>query len=150
MHSHQVSRGEAFPLNAVFRILASQKHNATFYPPSRKATNQARSEIDSWIDFASGLDCALKEWCHPIWGFAPMKDREFHIARATVENMLCGMEEALKEGTYLVGHNVTLADLSVALRLLPAYLTVSTIPCHHEFPDFCEICTCCPEEGTHG
>lgn len=117
---------ETFPLNAAFRILASQQHNTVFYAPANKATNLVRSRVDAWIDFAIGLDRPLKAWCYPIWGFAPMVDRDFHIARASVENMLIGMEKALKEATYLVGHSMTLADLSIALRLVPAYLTVST------------------------
>ncbi|GMH32692.1 hypothetical protein BSKO_00526 [Bryopsis sp. KO-2023] len=118
------SAASLFSLNAAIRGLASQKRNSTFYPPSQASTNITRSMIDSWLDYALDLETTVNDWCHPIWGFLPKTESKFFLAPAKTEAKLKGLEEALVEGTFLVGNSVTLADVVIALRLLPAFLTV--------------------------
>lgn len=81
--------------------------------------------MDAWLDLGQDLDGVLRDWCYPIWGFLPKQESPFFLAPAKLERTLSGIEAVLNRGTYLVGHTLTLADVSLAARLLPAYVTVS-------------------------
>jgi len=86
------------------------------------------AQIGQWIDFsASNIDLPRDAWLLPIRGHVP-NDHFSQLATAkakeTFKKVLRILNAQLLSRTFLVSERVTLADIVVAMALLPLYTTV--------------------------
>lgn len=113
--------------SAIARYLASLSSNQTLYPQSEDPSDTTRALIDAWVDWASSLDTATKNWVEPMFGEGPQQPSAVAAAKAQFEKALQTLDIHLAFRTYLVGETITLADLVVVSHLLLLYLTVSIV-----------------------
>jgi glutathione S-transferase len=83
---------------------------------------QIQSEIDGWIDLASNeIDRPMNLWLHTVQGSIPNNVDATKKAIADVRKVLQSLDSHLLSRTYLVGERLSLADIVVAIALLPGY-----------------------------
>ena len=140
--------------SAIARYLASLSPKQALYPQPDDPSDTTRALIDAWIDWATVLDKATKEWVEPMFGEGSQQQAALDAAKADFEKALQTLNMHLGTRTYLVGDTVTLADLVVVSHLLLLYLTVRftrttqiSSPPHHPHPPkkphpFCFTETC--------
>ena len=115
--------------SAIARYLASLSSKQALYPQSDDPSDTTRALIDAWIDWATVLDTATKEWVEPMFGEGSQRQAAADAAKADFEKALQTLNMHLGPRTYLVGDTMTLADLVVVAHLLMLYLTVRfTLP----------------------
>ena len=110
--------------SAIARYLASLGSNQSLYPQAQDASDTSRALIDAWIDWATVLDTATKQWVEPIFGQGSQQHAAVQTAKADFDQALQTLDMHLKSCTFLVGDDLTLADLVVVSHLLLLYLTV--------------------------
>ncbi|KAL3153432.1 hypothetical protein ABBQ38_011767 [Trebouxia sp. C0009 RCD-2024] len=119
---------------AIARYLASLSSNQTLYPQSEDPSDTTRALIDAWVDWATSLDTATKNWVEPMFGQAPQQPSAVAAAKAQFEKALQTLDIHLAFCTYLVGETITLADLVVVSHLLLLYLTVFDASMQKQYP----------------
>ena len=110
--------------SAIARYLASLSTRQALYPQSDDPSDTMRALIDAWIDWATVLDKATKDWVEPMFGEGSQQQAAVDAAKADFERALQTLNMHLGPRTYLVGDTMTLADLVVVSHLLLLYLTV--------------------------
>jgi len=113
--------------SAIARYLASLSTSPSLYPQPVDASDTTRALIDAWIDWATILDKATEAWVYPLFGVRPHQQAAVETAKSDFEKALQTLETHLSSSTFLVGENLTLADLVVVSHLLLLYLVVCPI-----------------------
>ena len=113
--------------SAIARYLASLSSGSALYPQSANPLDTTTALIDAWIDWATVLDQATKDWIYPMFGRAPYQPAAVQAAKSAFEKALQTMDMHLGQCTYLVGEAITLADLVVVSHLLLLYLMVCNL-----------------------
>jgi len=91
------------------------------------ATPALQAEVTQYVTFADHhITPAACTWTYPIYGFVNGPKKPTPKTEEAVKNVLAVLERVLTTRTFLVGNAVTLADVSVALSLLPLYRDVLT------------------------
>lgn len=111
----ETGSGVLFESNAIARYIARIRSDtglmgATFFDSAA---------VDSWIDFCSNeLELPATLWFYPVVGYLPPNEATSSKAKADFTTALGKIEAHLDDKTYLVGHGITLADISVVCTLL--------------------------------
>ena len=121
--------------SAIARYIASLSSRHALYPQSDDPSDTTRALIDAWIDWATVLDKATRDWVEPMFGEGPQQPAAVDAAKAEFEKALQTLNMHLGSRTYLVGETLTLADLVVVSHLLLLYLTVRSTHTHPPPPD---------------
>ncbi|XP_012169313.1 elongation factor 1-gamma [Bombus affinis] len=88
----------------------------------RGKTDLERAEIIQWFGFAdSEILPASCAWVFPLLGIMPYHKQNVEHAKDDVKKALTALNSHLLTRTYLVGEQLTLADISVAMTLLHLY-----------------------------
>merc|ERR1719277_2233030 len=74
--------------------------------------------IDSWVEFCTHeLEVPLCTWVLPVMGVFPEVPEATACAKEDVKKALTVLNNHLLHNTYMVGHTVTLADISICAAL---------------------------------
>jgi elongation factor 1-gamma len=89
-------------------------------------TLNEQAAIDAWMDWA-GQDLELPAcvWFYPVAGYMPFNQSAYEKAKADLGNALAVLDQHLLDKTYLVNHQITLADIVVASTLLYPFKLVA-------------------------
>lgn len=80
---------------------------------------QESAAIDAWMDWASqDLELPACIWFYPVAGYMPFNASAYEKAKTDLASGLKLLNDYLLDKTYLVGDQITLADISVASTLL--------------------------------
>jgi elongation factor 1-gamma len=78
--------------------------------------------VDQWIDWCQwNIDLPAMAWLYPIKGFVPDNLNRTKKAKTDVRKALLLLNEHLTERNYLVGEEITIADIFVVCSLYPLY-----------------------------
>ena len=111
----ETDSGTLFESNAIARYIARIRSDtglmgSTFFDSAA---------VDSWIDFCSNeLELPATLWLYPVVGYLPPNEATSAKAKADFTAALEKIEAHLDDKTYLVGHGVTLADITVVCTIL--------------------------------
>eukprot|EP00271_Cylindrocystis_brebissonii_P012965 TRINITY_DN32493_c0_g1_i1.p1 TRINITY_DN32493_c0_g1~~TRINITY_DN32493_c0_g1_i1.p1 ORF type:complete len:1218 (-),score=332.87 TRINITY_DN32493_c0_g1_i1:421-4074(-) len=120
----ELSDGSIFESNAICKYVASL-HDAPLYPPSLNPYEDIRANIDAWIDVANlTLGLAFTDWIVPIFSGTGYNKQVEDRAKGEVHRLMDSMEAYLSSQTYLVGQQITLADIVVMSTLEPLLQSV--------------------------
>ncbi|CEG43519.1 elongation factor 1- [Plasmopara halstedii] len=111
----ETEEGCIFESGAIARYIARLRPDLGLYGKTFFESGQ----IDGWIDFSAfELEVPLEVWVHPILGVGKFHAAASTKAKADVRKVLQTLENHLHLRTYLVGEQVTLADIVVASSLV--------------------------------
>jgi len=81
--------------------------------------------VDQWIDFSTTeLEPARSLWLYPILGYMEFNHQAYQQAKKDTVNALSVLNNHLLSHTYLVGNQITLADIVVVSALVEMYQKV--------------------------
>lgn len=116
--------GAVFESNAICRYVASMNH-APLYPTADNPFEDIRAEIDGWLDLSSfTASVCFSDWVRPILIGRDWVREVEEKAKAEVFRMMDSMDAFLMDRTYLVGHQLSLADVVMMSQLDMFYITV--------------------------
>ncbi|GMF30773.1 unnamed protein product [Phytophthora lilii] len=116
----ETEEGSIFESGAIARYVARLRPDTGLYGKTFFESGQ----VDAWIDFSTyELEVPLEVWVRPILGVGKFNAAALTKAKADVKKALQTLENHLHLRTYLVGEQVTLADIVVASALVPSWAT---------------------------
>ncbi|KAL7558603.1 hypothetical protein ACA910_000937 [Epithemia clementina (nom. ined.)] len=90
------------------------------------ATLTETAAIDAWMDWAAqDLELPSCVWFYPVAGYMPFNSAAYEKAKADLGKGLELLDNHLLDKTYLVNHQITLADIVVASTLLYPFKLVA-------------------------
>ncbi|CAH0517138.1 unnamed protein product [Peronospora belbahrii] len=111
----ETDEGCIFESGAIARYVARLRQDTGLYGKTFFESGQ----VDSWIDFSAyELEVPLEVWVHPILGVGKFNAAALSKAKDDVKKALQTLENHLHLRTYLVGEQITLADIVVASALI--------------------------------
>jgi len=117
----ETEEGCIFESNAICRFLARTDENTQLFGQN----DFEKALVDQWLDFTnSEIDLPAKVWIFPILGLLDNDQAATNRAKSDIRKVLGILNEHLLNQTFLVGERLTLADIVVALHLLPLYTKV--------------------------
>ncbi len=124
--------GAIFESNAIARFIARTRPDAELMGK----TFFESAQVDSWIDFsAHELELPATLWFYPVLGTIQANPAITNKAKNDLANGLKVLEAHLADKTYLVGHKVTLADITVASTLVYPFKFVADAKYRAAFPN---------------
>lgn len=116
----ETEQGSIFEENAIARYVARQGESSLL-----GSTAFEQAQVDSWIEFSvNEIDLPASVWTFPILGYIANNAAATQKAKADIRHVFEVLNKHLASRTFLVGHRVTLADLSVAASLYHLYQLV--------------------------
>jgi elongation factor 1-gamma len=110
--------GPVFENTAILRYLARVHPDAGLYGSS---VYQA-ALVDQWVDFGSlELEPVRHIWLLPTKGHIKFDGKAYSEAKKELTDALTILNEHLLHHTFLVGHQVTIADIAIAAALVEPY-----------------------------
>jgi elongation factor 1-gamma len=104
-----------FESNAIARYLAKIRRDTGLTGDNI----HDEAAIDSWVDFAANeLELPASVWFYPALGYMPFNKEAYEKAKKDLAAGLATLNNYLVDKTYLVGDQITLADITVASALL--------------------------------
>ncbi|KAL3641848.1 hypothetical protein CASFOL_012663 [Castilleja foliolosa] len=123
--------GPIFESNAIARYVARLKADNPLYGSSLIDYGH----IEQWIDFsANEIDVNIGRWLYPRLGFGVYLPPAEEVAIAGLKRALDALNAHLTTNTYLVGHDVTLADIVMTCNLSIGFKMIMTKSFTSEFP----------------
>lgn len=111
----ETPQGALFESNAIARYVARIRSDsglcgASFYESGL---------VDAWVDFcAHAIELPATLWFYPCLGLLPHNPAVCAKAKADLASALAVLEKHLADKTFLVGHKVTLADITLVSALV--------------------------------
>lgn len=106
----ETPEGSLFESNACARYIARLRPDKNLYGETFFESGQ----VDSWIDFCSHeVELPATMWVYPIMGYLPPHDVASSKAQDDMKRALTVLNNHLASRTFMVGKNVTLADLAL-------------------------------------
>ena len=107
--------GVIFESNAIARYLSRVRRDTGL--TGRSFYDEA--SVDSWVDFSSQeVELPASVWFYPVAGYMPFHEAAYDKAKADLSSALAILNDHLLDKTYLVGDQVTLADIAVVSALV--------------------------------
>lgn len=132
--------GCIFESNAIARYIARLRRDTDLTGTSFFESGQ----VDSWIDFAShDLELPATLWYYPVLGYIPANPAVIARAKTDFARALNVLESHLADKTYLVGHKITLADITVVSALVYPFKFVADAAYRAAFPNVMRWFTTC-------
>ena len=125
--------GPIFESNAIARYVARLRPDTGLYG----ANFYQQAQVDQWIDFsANELEPARAVWAYTVSGALPSQNpKPLQEAKKDVENALRVLDSHFLHHTFLVGNQVTLADLAVFTALIEPYAKLFSPALQKQFPN---------------
>ena len=125
--------GPLFESNAIARYVARLRPDTGLYG----ANFYQQAQVDQWIDFsANELEPARAVWAYTVSGVLPNNNpKPLQEAKKDVEAALKVLDSHFLHQTYLVGNQVTLADLALWTTLLEPYQKLFSPALQKQFPN---------------
>jgi len=134
------SSGSITESNAISRYIARLRADSELFGSSFFEHGQ----VDSWIDFSShDLELPVSLWIYPVLGYVAFNPAVAAQAKADVARALNVLENHLADKTYLVGHKITLADITVVSALVYPFKFVADGAFRAAFPNVVRWFTTC-------
>jgi len=112
------SRGVIFESNAISRFIARLHPDAGLYGDSFYES----ALVDQWIEFSnSDIEPLRQIWLLPVKSVLQFNGKAYIEAKKELADALVVLNTHLLRNTYLVGHHVTLADITIATALVEPY-----------------------------
>lgn len=127
----ETPQGAVWESNAIARYIARLSDNGLYGSTSLDA-----ARVEQWIDFSTiSLDTPLQSWVYPIiFPKIPYDKKKEEGAIAALKSALAILNGYLSENTYLVGHQVTLADIITWSNLVLGFKQVFDASFRADFP----------------
>lgn len=110
--------GCIFASNAIGRYLARMRPDIGLYGQNFIESG----EVDSWVEYSSWeLEVPLCTWTFPMEGIFPEVTQATTQAQLDVEACLSVLNKHLTHRTFMVGENLTFADIHIASVLFKAW-----------------------------
>lgn len=110
-----------FETGAIVHYLATLAKSGTLFGKNAQET----AEVNQWLYFTSvTVETPIFTWLYPILGYRDFEENAHQNAVAELKRVFDALNRYLETRTYLVGERLTVADLSLATSLLPAYKAV--------------------------
>ena len=94
------------------------------------------AKVDSWVSFcATQLELPCTLWTYPVLGFMGYDAATAAKAKTDVAAALKVLDSYLLDKTYLVGHKVTLADITIVSTLVYPFKFVADAKFRSAFPN---------------
>lgn len=117
----ETDEGSIFESNAIARYIARLRPDTYLYGK----TFFESAQVDSWIDFATNeVEVPVNSWLGPVLGYRAFNADVSAKAKEDTKKVLQVLENHLLLRTYLVGEQITLADIVVACSLFYAFKIV--------------------------
>jgi elongation factor 1-gamma len=111
----ETKEGCIFQSNAIARYLARCRADTELYGASFIESGQ----VDSWIDFcANELEIPVTMWFYPVFGYMPFNAAACAKAKSDTARVLEVLDSHLANRTYMVGEQLTLADIAIVAALV--------------------------------
>lgn len=124
--------GPVWESNAIARYVARLRADTHLLGKSFYET----ALIDQWIDFSTTeLEPARALWLYPIMGIIQYNEAAYHEAKKDMSKALAVLDAHLIRHTFLVGNQVTLADIVITAALVQPYTTVFAPDYISQFPN---------------
>ena len=136
----ETPKGSIFESNAIARHVAQLRRDTELMGSSFFASAQ----VDSWVDFCShDLELPATMWIYPALGYLPYNAEACAKAKADFARALAVLEAHLSDKTYLVGHQITLADIAIVCTLLYPFKFTADAAYRAPFPNVMRWFTTC-------
>jgi len=117
----ETQHGTIFESNAIARYVARVRPDVGLYGGSVFQAGQ----VDQWLDFSTNeLEPPRGVWIYPILGYLAFNPKAYAEAKKDVANALSVLNSHLEHHTFLVGHQVTVADIVIVSALVELYRQV--------------------------
>ena len=127
----ETPEGCIFESNAIARYVARLRRDTSLYGSSFFES----ALVDQWMDYAANeLEPARAMWLFPVQGFMQCDQEAYDAARADMMKALHVLETRLETREFLVGAQVTLADIVVVCALVDLFRLVFDPSVRSEFP----------------
>jgi len=114
----ETSEGPIWESNAIARYIARLDENTQLLGQDEFE----QGLVDQWLDFASGeLGLPARVWLYPILGHMENNQEATNKAKGDVRKVLDILNTHLADRTFFVGERLTLADITLAITLIPLY-----------------------------
>eukprot|EP01041_Mallomonas_annulata_P010634 gene10634-22201_t len=128
----ETSSGCIFESNAIARYVARMRRDTELCGVSFFESGQ----VDSWIDFCShDIELPATMWYYPVLGYMPYNPAATGKAKQDLSRALSVLDAHLLDKTYLVGHKITLADITVVSALVYPFKFVCDGAFRNSFPN---------------
>jgi elongation factor 1-gamma len=125
-------QGSLFESNAIARYVARLRSDTELLGSSFYGSAQ----VDTWMDFCShDIELPATLWYYPYLGVAPYNPALTNKAKADLAKALAVLEAHLKDKTYVAGHKVTLADITLVSALVYPFKFVAEASYRAAFPN---------------
>jgi elongation factor 1-gamma len=127
-----IPQGALSESNAIARYVARYQRDSELYG----CTFFESGQVDSWVDFCShDLELPVSMWIYPVLGYMSYNAATTAKAKGDVARALQVLENHLADKTYLVGHKITLADITVISTLVYPFKFVADVEFRAPFPN---------------
>jgi len=141
----ETDHGVIFESNAIARYVARLRNDIGLYG----ATFQQSGQVDSWVDFCTHeLEVPLCTWVYPVQKIIDEIPEATARAKEDVKSVLKVLNDHLLLNTFIVGEQITLADICLVSALTDAWKLVFTADFVKPFPNvvrWFETCVHQPE-----
>jgi glutathione S-transferase len=128
----ETDEGCIFSTNAIARYVARMRRDTGVYGQ----TFIESGAIDGWVEFCQHeLEVPLCVWVYPKLGIFEEVPRATEQAKIDVAKALAILNKHLEVNTFMVGHQVTLADITIACSLLDGFVHVMDKAYRDQFPN---------------
>jgi len=128
----ETDEGCIFSTNAIARYVARMRRDTGVYGQ----TFIESGAIDGWVEFCQHeLEVPLCVWVYPKLGIFEEVPRATEQAKLDVAKALTILNKHLESNTFMVGHQVTLADITIACSLLDGFVHVMDKAYRDQFPN---------------
>jgi elongation factor 1-gamma len=125
-------QGSLFESNAIARFVARLRSDTELLG----ANFHDNAQVDTWIDFCShDIELPATLWYYPYLGVAPYNAALTNKAKGDLQKSLAVLEAHLADKTYVVGHKITLADISLVSALVYPFKFVAEASYRSAFPN---------------
>jgi len=128
----QTSSGCITESNAIARYVARLRNDTGLYGSSFFESAQ----VDQWVDFCShDIELPASLWFYPVIGKMPANPAAKDQAKRDFARALNVLEAHLSDKTYLVGQQITLAEITVVTTLVYPFKFVADAAYRAAFPN---------------
>jgi len=113
--------GSLFDVGAILRYVGRSRFDSGLYG----STFYQSGQVDQWLEFVtSDVDVARGIWLLPVLGQLRFEEIAYENSKRDVANIMNVLNKHLLHNTFMVGNNITLADISLSISLLELYQRV--------------------------
>jgi elongation factor 1-gamma len=114
-------QGPLFESGAMQRYVGRLRPEAGLYGSGFYQNGQ----VDQWLDFiTTEVDTVRGSWLYPIMGYIEFDQEAYEQAKKDMNHILSVLDSHFLHNTYLVGNQITLADIALTSSLVELYRRV--------------------------